>query len=214
MRLLRLLPLLLIGHFPVFAQASAPVCAACRSDVDELRRGYSADAWEKMTGGGVVTGKTHSEDPGGGLRGQVQAAAILAFDPAQVWAVLTDFEARPRFAPGAKEARIVKSEGDRVWVAQHLKVLFSDIRFQSVNTLDPEHGILSWTLDRSVPHDIEETIGTWALFPIGTRQTLVKYGAAIDSGRPVPGFVEDFLSQRSLPGLLAGVRDELRRRFP
>ena len=217
MHVLSLVPLLLVTQLQPGVEAPAApaeVCIACQADVVQLRSGYAPDAWEKMASGKVITSTAESKDADGNPKSRVEAAAIMGFSPTQVWTVLADFEARPKFISAAKEIRILKTEGNRIWIAEHLKVLLFNIRFQAVNTLDAERGILSWALDKSAPHDIADTTGAWEVGALAARQTLVKYGASVDTGRPVPGFVENFLTERSLPGVLSGLRDELQRRFP
>jgi len=46
------------------------------------------------------------------------------------------------------------------------------------------------------------------------KETLVRYRTWIDSGRSVPRLAEEFLTKRSLPKIVEGLRGEVQRRFP
>src|SRR5262245_58462095 len=181
----------------------APGCVACAVDGDAVRQAYSDEQWGELTSGKVLTFEAvESEKPD--QRGG-EAAGIIHYPPEQVWSVVTDFEARPRYVANAKEVRIVQVDGDRVWLAQHLKVLLTNVRFGTICTLQPDRGFVSWVLDDRVDHDIADTRGSWQLIPLADRhETLVTYRAWIDSGKHVPGFIEHFLLKRSLPELIVG----------
>jgi hypothetical protein len=189
---------------------AAPSCVACGVDADADRARYSAVDWAALTAGEVLTSIV-ADDVNG--RATVEAAAIVPAPPLRVWETLVDFPARPRFQPGTQEVRVVRTEGERVWVAQHLRFFGIDVRFTIINTLDPSRGVLRWILDESAPHDIAATTGTWRLARVEAgQQTLVVYRGWTDTGRYVPGFVERFLTGRSLPKLMTGLRDEVARR--
>jgi uncharacterized protein YndB with AHSA1/START domain len=189
----------------------APTCVACRIDVEKIRGGYSDGDWNALAGGETITTETKGV---GSEKGDVLAAGIIRGSPQQVWTVLTEFERRPEFIAATKDVRVLQVDGNRVWIAEHLRVLLVNVRYSLINTLDPESGLMSWVLDKSVPHDIADTTGAWQLVPLaGGAQTLVTYRAWIDTGRPVPGFIESFLVKRSLPQVINGLRDQVQRQF-
>ena len=193
------------------AAAPPPPCVACRHDGTSAPR-YSADERAALDAGEVVVSDATAESSGD-ARATVRAAAIIHQPPALVWQTLIDFPARARWQADTKEARVVRADRDRVWVAQHVRLFLVDIRFTVINTLDPERGVLSWVLDDSAEHDIANTTGSWRLTPLADgRSTLLTYQAAVDSGRAVPGFVERYLTKRSLPNLLGTLRAEVERR--
>jgi len=197
----------------VLATLPPPACVACQVDVERARHAYSSDEWKALTAGEVVTPDATASDSSETRAGTVQAAGIVRHPPPLVWATLVDFASRPKFQPNTREVRIVKVDGNRVWLAEHLRFFLVDVRYTVINTLDPEHGTVSWALDESVDHDIAGTSGAWQLTPVADgRHTLLTYRAWIDTGRRLPGFVERFLLQRSLPNVIGGLRDEIERR--
>lgn len=196
------------------AELASPACIACNVDVMQARQGYSDSEWKTLENREVVIAETPA-DSGDPSQHKVRANVIIDSSPQQVWAVLTDFPSRPKFTPDLKDMRVVRVVGKRVWVDEYLKFLVVDIRFRVINTLEPNLGTMSWELDKSVEHDIADTKGAWQLTPVADgRQTLLSYWADVDTGQPVPDFIERYLMRSSLPNLLGRMRDEVERRFP
>jgi ribosome-associated toxin RatA of RatAB toxin-antitoxin module len=192
-----------------------PECIGCRVDLAQIRATYTEAQWEAMQRGEVVVTAATSAQPGGGSQNTNEASAIIPYPPAQVWEVVTDFESRPRFVPGNKAERILRREGNRLWIAEHLRILLMNVRFVVISTLEPEEGRVTWVLDQEAEHDIADTTGSWTVVPLeGAQATLVRYRSWVDSGRSVPRFVEAFLTERSLPKIVEGIRTEVQRRYP
>jgi ribosome-associated toxin RatA of RatAB toxin-antitoxin module len=203
-----------VEGFPPTAPTPS-ACIGCRADLAGIRSTYSDTDWQALMRGKVVTAAVHDPHSAGGVQSTDEASAVIPYPPAEVWSVVTDFESRPHFVPGSKDVQITRREGNRLWIAEHLRVLLISVRFVVISTLDPEHGAVTWVVDHDAPHDIAETTGSWAVVPLDSGQaTLVRYRTWIDSGRSVPRFVEDFLTKRSLPKIVEGVRNEVHRRFP
>src|SRR5262245_22513189 len=174
-------------------------------DEQSLRQHYSATEWKALEDGAVVTAEVGEPPERKSEQRSVHAAALIAQPPELVWKVLTDFERRPQFLPGAKEIRVVRVEGNRVWLDERAQILLITINYRVINTLEPETGVMSWVLDKEVAHDIADSEGTWRVIALdGGTRTLVTYQARIDTGQPVPGFLESFLMKRSLPQLIEG----------
>ncbi|MFQ5667673.1 MAG: SRPBCC family protein [Candidatus Binatia bacterium] len=215
MRTVMLLPLLIVSAAlaPPPSSKGPPACVACRVDFTRIRSSYSAAQWRALMQGQIVTSKTNHSQEDGAVQSSVEASAIIPYPAARVWDVLADFESRPDFTPGLKESHLVRVDGNRVWLAQRVRVLWVNIRYQIIGTVDPEKGLMTWVLDKNVAHDIDRSEGSWQLAPLpeGPR-TLVRYQARVDTGQPVPGFIERFLVGRSLPKIVSGLRAEVARR--
>lgn len=195
------------------ARLLSPECIACEVDATELRRAYSTEQWQSIELGQVVT--TEIANPSSGEERRVQATAIFRKPPKNVWAVLADFPSRPDYLPDVEAMRIVRVDGPRVWVDESLSFFLFTVRNQVINVLEPKLGLISWALDKSVDHDIDDTTGAWRLAPLADgAHTLVIYQVYVDSGQAVPGFVEQYLVGTSVPKLLERVRSEVARRFP
>lgn len=188
-------------------------CVACRVESEDLLRDFAQEDLRAIHGGEVVAREV-ARAPAGERERTVTAAGFVIGAPEQVWSVLTDWESYPSFFPNAKETHVRRIEGRRAWLSQRLEVFFFDVRYGVVWEMDPEAGRVRFELDPDVPHDIAGTRGSWRLAPLDAgARTLVRYEAWIDTGRAVPGFVEEALMRRSLPRLLVALREEVGRRF-
>ncbi len=187
-------------------------CVGCRANGTGARERFSAEQWAQLIEGEVITSQLR-EGSGEKARHRSVASGIIAHPSERVWSVLTDFRSWPTFLPNVKETLVRRAEGNRVWISQHLKVAFVNVRYGAIWTLDPVQGIGSFQLDEQVPHDIAASEGTWQLLPIdGGARTLVVYSSKVQTGKPLPGFIESLLLKRSLPNAVRSLRDEVGRR--
>jgi ribosome-associated toxin RatA of RatAB toxin-antitoxin module len=193
----------------------AAPCIACRAPEPDLTVLYSPSDWSSLQGGGVVMSDVTSDASTGDLAGGASAAAVVKRRPAEVWAVLTDFEHWPKFMPLVRESKVESRTGNALRVEQHYRVMFVPMQHTTVYQLDASEGRIDWRLDPETRHDIESSVGHWQLVPLEHgEQTLVRYEAKVQVGRAVPGWVERWLRERSLQQTLSGVRKEVLRRFP
>ena len=212
------LPLVLVAQLNVERfppPVPTPACIGCRVELPHVRSDYSDADWQALMQGKVVTTRLGDSRSASGVQSTNETSALIPYQPDQVWSVVTDFESRPQYVPGAKEVRIVRREGNRLWISEHLRILLINVRFVVISTVDPEQGSVSWVLDHSAENDIADTTGSWTVVPLPSgRETLVRYRTWIDSGHSVPRLAEDYLTQRSLPKIVEGLRNEVQRRFP
>ena len=190
-------------------ELTSPRSVAAHVNTEHLRRSYSTSQWDALVAGEIVSAASREAD------GQhAQASGIIHYLPRDLWPLLVDFESRPDYLPGAQKIRILRVAGNRVWLAEHVKILFVSIEYRVINTLDPPSGSVSWVLDDTVKNDIAATAGSWQLVPVaGGRHTLVRYSNVLDTGQPVPGAIERMLLKRSLPQMISGLRAEAERRL-
>ncbi|MCP4004094.1 MAG: hypothetical protein GY725_07860 [bacterium] len=186
----------------------AMICIACRATTPEPRTLFSPGDWQALADGEIVRESDVSSD----TEALSRAAGVIPQPPAAVWASLTDFESWPRFMPHITSTEITQRNGDRMWVHQEFKVWMVGMQHTTIYELTPTTGRLGWKLDLDREHDIAASEGHWQLVPLDEgRKTLVRYSAKMDSGRSVPGFVEDLLLKRSLSNLITSLRDEVMR---
>ncbi len=187
----------------------ASICIACRGEITRPQALYSDLEWKQLRKGGVLRSADRQE----ATAARTRAAVLIEQPPARVWAVLTDFESWPGFMPHVTKTEITRRDGERMWVRQDFKVMLVGMRHTTVYDLEPKSGQLAWNLDLEQEHDIAASAGHWELVPIDEgRRTLVRYEAAMDSGRGMPAFVEDLLLKRSLADLVESLRAEVTRR--
>jgi uncharacterized membrane protein len=137
---------------------------------------------------------------------------IVPRPAAEVWAVLADFESRPEFLPNISESRVERVEDTRVWIRQHVRVLWMQIRYTLIMTLDPPRGLMTSVLDRSAPHDIRDSHGSWEILRHGDASALLVSRSRVETGMPVPSIIKSYLEKSSLPQMMSSLRDEVERR--
>jgi ribosome-associated toxin RatA of RatAB toxin-antitoxin module len=189
----------------------APECVACEASLEGVRDRYDEGQWSQLQEGEILTELVDAES--GGEQGTARASGIIAAPAERIWGVLTDWESYSDFMPNTVETKLRRRDGDRAWISQHLRVLFNNIRYGAVWTMQPRAGLARFSLDEEEPNDIAASEGTWQLVPLrASERTLVRYESRVDVGRPVPGFIRNALSQWSLPRVLRGLRDEVEAR--
>lgn len=195
-------------------EGQPPACVACTAEGPaRLRSELGPDAWARVQAGKVVIDVVqqdeHSSDPHGTARGVVEIPA----PPDQVWQVLTDFEHWPDFTPNVKSVTVEQRDAGHARVRQSARIFWSTISYTTNRQLDPEKGLMTWTLDPSEPHNITAISGSAQLIPVDDRKaTIMEYQTRVDIGFSLPAFVEDWLAGRSLPEHLRAVRREVERR--
>ncbi len=193
----------------------AAPCIACRAAVVDPAELYSGEDWIALRDGQILREDGERSSTEDDLAGATRARSLIRRPPAQVWAVLTDFEQWPEFMPLIDATRVERHAGPKLRVEQNYHVLFVSLAHTTIYDLDPRDGRLSWRLDEEAPHDIRASRGEWRLVPLASgRETLVRYDATMRAGRAVPEFVERMLRGRSLEQLLTSLRTEVLRRYP
>jgi hypothetical protein len=67
-------------------------------------------------------------------------------------------------------------------------------------------------LDRSSPHDIQESRGSWDILPYGAASALLVSRSRVETRMPVPSIIESHLVKNSLPEIMRSLRREVERR--
>ena len=144
---------------------------------------------------------------------EVAASAQIGATPEQVWRVLTDFDAWPEIFPDIDGVDVERIDSERVAVRKRGGGLGFDVEFTQLHTLRPVEGRIALELDRSQPSDIEELAGLWELRPIANGAgTHLVFRLRLDSGLPIPGFIERRAVARSMQRTVDAVVDEVARR--
>ncbi|MCP4869264.1 MAG: hypothetical protein GY898_11160 [Proteobacteria bacterium] len=153
-----------------------------------------------------------SEDTENGTA-MVTGLMEIEADAAEIWHIVLD-EGHIIASSGAtKECKTYKdetgSDGLRdLRMAFMLKVGFSEIRFHSHRTVNQPDGWMTWQLDPGMGNDIKATVGSYSLWPASTPgKVLFLYKARIETGKKVPEWLEEELTESSLKKFLMYVKD-------
>jgi hypothetical protein len=189
-----------------------PPCVGCQQPADSAQGLFSAADWKRLRDGKVVVVDRSDAGGEGAAPKESEAAVIIPRPPSEVWAVLVDFESRPRIWPEVSESRLERVEDNRAWIRQSVKILWTQIRYTLTTTLDPARGVMTFALDRSAPHDIRDSSGSWQILPDGDGAALLLSRDRVDPGTPLPAMIERYLVGKSLPAMMSNLRQEVERR--
>ena len=73
-------------------------------------------------------------------------------------------------------------------------------------TLDPIARRIRWDLDPAFDNDLAHVSGFWELFPLDENRTLARFGISVDVGPAVPGFLQDWITRKNVPGSMERAR--------
>ena len=138
--------------------------------------------------------------PGTGRAGGEALAVVSArvpVEPARVWALLTDFDAQSTLFPSTLHSSVEWIDEQRLRLRQTVRVAGFVIRYTLATTLDRERGVIEGLLDPSEPHDVADIATTWRVAPHRQGGTRVELRVRMRSGLPVPGWLEQRVTERS-----------------
>tara|TARA_B100000029_G_scaffold73619_1_gene65410 strand:+ start:169 stop:828 length:660 start_codon:yes stop_codon:yes gene_type:complete len=128
------------------------------------------------------------------------------------WKILTNFESIPESSKAVKEVgRYLdrpNSDGSKVVNLRYLvKVAWVSIVYHVHHDLFPAQHYLHWTLDEAKENDLRQTIGSFSLWP-GSSAGKIRflYITTVDTGRNIPEWVEEELTESSLKRYLLYVK--------
>jgi ribosome-associated toxin RatA of RatAB toxin-antitoxin module len=209
------LPFPLFSSEPISYPSSltSPSCVGCALE-DPILSHLTPEERKKLGEGKVLVKKVVMREREEEATAEVMAMVMIPRSPEQVYHALFTFSRWPHFLPNLTAVKVLKTEGEELWLWHEVKVLFVSVEYTVIYRFDPQRGIARWTLDRTLPHDIEDTEGFWRIEPLKGKGALLIYKARVKVGRFVPQFVEDLLTRESLPKVVTGVKEEVLRRFP
>jgi hypothetical protein len=132
--------------------------------------------------------------------------------PEKIWPILLSNDhivAASRSVREVTTYRDVTTEGVRdLRIAFLMKIGFSEIRFHSHRTHYIDDQYMRWHLDEEKENDIASTIGAYSTWP-GSKpgSTLFLYEARIDTGKNVPEWLEEELTEKTLKKYLVYVQE-------
>ena len=143
---------------------------------------------------------------------RAEARAVVDAPPAAVWRVVSDCGRFSETMPRVKASRLVRRRGDRYWCETTIGLPFplDDLSSvtEGVHVTGPPRWSRRWKL---VSGNYRRNEGSWELeaFGPGGRRTLVTYRIHAEPDFAVPAFVQQFGQERSLPGLMERLRQEV-----
>jgi hypothetical protein len=169
----------------------------------------SAHEEERLRDGKLVlhTERDASADGAGIITGVIEVNAA----PEDIWRILLRFESIPQSSKAMKEAdRYFDSKGadHRVINMRYmLKVAWVEIVYHVHHDYFPSKNYLVWALDGTKDNGIAATIGSFSTWPgSAPGKTRFLYRTMVDTGRNIPDWVEEDLSESSLKSYIKYVK--------
>jgi uncharacterized membrane protein len=147
---------------------------------------------------------------------------MRGLSPADVYAVVTDFEVYPRLFKEMKTVKVLSTEGNRKRVEFRLEMVIA-IRYVLDLVCDAAAGTVDWTYVEG--EIVTDSRGGWRFTAEGeatntntntNTNTKVDYQAALTVNAPLPGFVvkkvTNALVSASLPAMFTSIENEARAR--
>jgi len=89
-----------------------------------------------------------------------------------------------------------------------LKVGWTEIRYHTAREYRAAENYLRWVLDKDKPNDIEWTEGSYSTWPAAeSGSTIFLYEAKIETGKAIPKWLEEHLTESSLKKYLVYIKE-------
>jgi|GEM_PF-1481665 len=183
---------------PSFAHAAKPALPSL-SEADMT----------KIKAGKIVLKKTKNAE---GVT-TVNAVCELAAPAADLWPIIFSVDHIKASSSSVKEltaTRDVETGGGNreLDLSYMLKVGWTEIRYSVKRTFVAADETMSWVLDKTRPADIAWTEGSYSVYP-GSEpgKTMFLYKARIETGKSIPEWLEEDLTESSLKKYLRYLKD-------
>jgi ribosome-associated toxin RatA of RatAB toxin-antitoxin module len=153
----------------------------------------------------VVRGEMYTK-PDGKRAGRGKAYCVVNAPPETLFATLSEYEKVPEYLPRLKRVTVLEKSGEAWRVRQELKILFKTVSYGLNLKFSAAQKRMDWVLDKKQDNDIRDTAGSWEFLPHGAGKTLIVYTITVDTGTMIPGFLEDYLTKKDLPEVLAAMK--------
>ena len=190
--------LLLPGRAVAHDNAAAPQLPKL-SEKDEAR----------LAAGKLVLRTDREGEEGSGL---ITGILDIQASKEKIWDILTNFEGIPETSAAMKEAdlytnAVVDGRGV-VDVRYMLKVAWVEVVYHVHHDLFLDRDYLVWILDDKKENGIKSTVGSFSLWPGPGGKVRFLYQTSLQTGRRIPEWVEDELTESSLKRYILYVRKQ------
>jgi len=152
---------------------------------------FTAEEWEELREGKPLTRNETFNNSEGKRAGRGVSYILIHAAPPKIWEQILDYDRYAEFYPHVKECKLYRKEGDQYFSRFTLSVFgFIDITYHVRHVHRPEKDNMTWELDRSRENEFKDTTGFWKIWPV-EGGSLLAYSVYVDSGRSIPGFIEE-----------------------
>ena len=161
---------------------------------------------EKLAEGDLVIITIEDEDTGG--RGI--AIQDIAAPPAVVWSRITGYANYPEWVGPVKEAEVYRTEGNDTYTRVKISGFLYKYEYFLVNTMHPEHDMLTWVLDYDRRSDFDDCVGAWFVeaHPEKEDWSRAWFSSDLKLRAKIPGFLMNFIKKQGLKDATSWVKEE------
>ncbi|HUT53474.1 MAG TPA: hypothetical protein VM658_08795 [bacterium] len=183
--------------------------AGAEAGKDPLAR-FTAEQKQKLLAGEPVYIYTETSAPGGSGKGFGQAFIIINAPVETCFKIFGELGKQHEYFPRKTKSEVVKSEGNHTLVHNEFDFYLAAIEYYSLYTIDADGHRFDFEMDKSHPHNVEESAGYFVFEKIDGRRTLFTYAATrLDVGVSVPGFIKELIVSRDLPAQAVNVKKRI-----
>lgn len=188
--------------------SSMTLCAAARAEDAVNPKTYlTPENLALLEKGEYVRLFERTRDAEGRANGHGVVLGLINRPAQEAWNVLLDVKSHPEYMPRVVKTEIYQEEkNNEIGIRETIKIMVKSIQYHVLQKKDEATHTLTWRMDKSQKNDIADTSGYWTILPKGDNQCVAVYSVYVDSGLPVPQFVEDFLSRKDLPDVVDAVK--------
>jgi hypothetical protein len=191
------------------AMIAGVAIGAAAEGQDPLAR-FSAEQRQRLEAGEPVYIYTETSAPGEGGKGYGQAFIIINAPVETCFKIFRELDKQHEYFPRKTRSEVVKREGNRVLVHNEFDFYLADIEYYSLYTIDAEAHRFDFEMDKSYPHNVEESAGYFQFEKLDDKRTLFTYAATrLDVGVRVPGFIKELIVSRDLPAQAVNVKKRI-----
>ena len=183
---------------------AALLCGAGAAETGDGALLFADELIERVEAEGVLLLDSAAAGPEGQRR--IEALVLFAQPPDRAFELLVQTSRLVEFQPDVSRARTLERSEHGNLDEQQLRILFVNIVYRIRHHWDLEAGRIWWSLDPDFDNDLRRLAGFWQLHPHGPDQTLAHYATTVDVGGALPGFLQDRLTRKNLPGAMERTR--------
>ena len=166
----------------------------------------TSQQWKQLEKGDMVKRHEKYTDSDGHSAGRGVAYIIANKPHTSVWEQLMKFDRYHEFYPMVKKCEVYKEQGNEIWVQFNIKVPLMKIRYHIWHEFFPEESRLIWEMDQSKENAYKNTTGHWIVWPMENGKSLLGYTAELESGKPIPKFIEDMIADQGLAKVMESIK--------
>ncbi len=185
---------------PPFAQ---PITVSAGEAQHVLAQLKYADRAKLAKEGFVVANSLSSGDE---IKGIITAYIIVKKPKQAVWDLLRKPSLQHLYLPRLEKSKTVNKGENRELGWFQIKVSFVTIENQVEHRWWPEISRMAWALDPDYDNDLKQQDGYYNLYALDENTTLMELGTALETSALVPGFVQEYLTKKDLPEVIAAVK--------